>query len=159
MAAAPQQAKITALRSSERGHNDMGWLNTYHTFSFADYYNPKKERNQWSSLRVINEDRVAPLEGFPTHPHRDFEIYSYVLSGSMKHQDSMGYVWQKKNLISNLTQQLRNVEILHRGDIQFTSAGTGIAHSEYNASNKEPLHFLQVKKKMNVWFFLFCSPH
>ncbi|KAJ2921122.1 hypothetical protein H1R20_g15971, partial [Candolleomyces eurysporus] len=113
-------------RSEERGHADHGWLKTYHTFSFAMYQDPKHQ--QYGPLRVMNEDRVSPLTGFGTHPHREFEIFSYIVSGELEHKDSMS-----------------NVEILTRGDIQLTSAGTGISHSEKN-SNKHgvPVHFLQI---------------
>ncbi|KAK0633264.1 Cupin, RmlC-type [Immersiella caudata] len=109
-------AKITPHRSSSRGHSDHGWLNTYHSFSFAGWYNPSF--NQYGSLRVLNEDRVQPNSGFPTHPHRDFEIFSYILSGELTHRDSM----------------------LKKG----AEGGHGIAHSEFNENTKETVHFLQI---------------
>lgn len=111
--------------SQDRGGSNHGWLKTFHTFSFADYYDPSFEN--FGSLRVINEDRVAPSTGFPTHPHREAEIFSYVISGELAHKDSMG-----------------NVETMVRGDIQMTSGGTGIRHSEYNDNKKEEVHFLQI---------------
>jgi redox-sensitive bicupin YhaK (pirin superfamily) len=116
---------IQVRKSLQRGHANHGWLNTYHTFSFADYYHPKF--NSFGSLRVLNEDIVQPGEGFGKHPHRNFEIYSYVVSGELEHKDSMG-----------------NVEILKRGDVQLTSAGSGISHSEYNRNTKQAVHFLQI---------------
>ncbi|KPI39533.1 putative quercetin 2,3-dioxygenase [Cyphellophora attinorum] len=129
------QAKIVPRRSAERGAADHGWLDTKHTFSFASYYNPKHE--QFGALRVLNEDRVAPGTGFPTHPHRDAEIFSYILSGELTHRDSM----QKQGKESNDSKTFYR---MHRGDVQFTTGGKGIAHSEQNEHNKDWVHFLQI---------------
>ncbi|KAH8662031.1 RmlC-like cupin domain-containing protein [Xylariales sp. PMI_506] len=128
-------AKITPHRSSARGHSDHGWLNTYHSFSFAGWHHP--DYNQFGALRVLNEDRVKPNSGFPTHPHRDFEIFSYLLSGELTHRDSM----LKKGSEGGQSDKFYR---MHRGDVQFTTGGTGIAHSEFNEHNKDTVHFLQI---------------
>lgn len=130
-----QHAKIIARRSNERGHADHGWLNTYHTFSFANYYDPQFQN--FGSLRVLNEDRVAPNSGFPSHTHRNAEIFSYIISGELTHRDSMmgkGTSETSKDLYYRIK----------RGDVQFTTGGSGISHSEHNEHDINPVHFLQI---------------
>jgi redox-sensitive bicupin YhaK (pirin superfamily) len=114
--------------ANERGHAEMAWLESWHTFSFADYHDA--DHHQFRALRVINEDFVAPMRGFPTHPHREMEILTYVISGQLTHRDSMG-----------------NARTVHAGQVQYMSAGHGVTHSETNDSETEPVHLLQ------IWIF------
>ena len=131
MATTTSPLKIVKRPWNARGHADHGWLYTFHTFSFASYYDPRYE--DFGPLRVINEDRVERGTGFGTHSHAEFLIWSYIVNGELEHKDSMG-----------------NLENLRRGEVQFTSAGTGIRHSEYNRNKNEDCHFLQIWAKPNV---------
>jgi redox-sensitive bicupin YhaK (pirin superfamily) len=116
---------IVIRKRTERGHTQLGWLDSWHTFSFGDYQDPRFMG--FRSLRVINDDQVAPSAGFPTHGHRDMEIITYVIAGELQHKDSLG-----------------TGSIIRPGDVQRMSAGTGIRHSEFNASHALPVHFLQI---------------
>lgn len=136
MSKALAHAKITPHRSASRGHADHGWLNTYHSFSFADWHDPRY--THFGSLRVLNEDRVRAGSGFPTHPHRDFEIFSYVLSGELTHRDSMLAKGSEGGADADRFYRMK------RGDVQFTTGGTGIAHSETNEHKSDSVHFLQI---------------
>ena len=123
--AAPERAQLSIRRAIDRGHANHGWLDTHHSFSFADYYDPNKMG--FRALRVINEDRIKADAGFPMHPHRDMEIVTYVMEGGLTHKDSLG-----------------SGGLIVPGEVQRMSAGTGIRHSEFNASHEEAVHLLQI---------------
>ncbi len=117
---------MTTIRpGNQRGHFDHGWLDTYHSFSFGEYHD--RDHMGYSCLRVLNEDRISPGQGFGTHPHRDMEIITYVMAGALEHRDSMG-----------------NTETIRAGQLQYMGAGTGVTHSEYNPSDTEAVHLIQV---------------
>ena len=126
MSTATSRSPVFAVvPAAGRAHANHGWLDTYYSFSFADYYDPENEN--WGALRVFNDDTIAGGAGFPAHPHRDMEIVTYVLSGELAHRDSMG-----------------NHGVVGAGGVQFMSAGTGVTHSEYNNNADEPLHLVQM---------------
>jgi redox-sensitive bicupin YhaK (pirin superfamily) len=125
------EPKVTKLAADARGRTEIGWLHSRHSFSFGEYHDPN--RMAFRSLRVLNDDIVEPGKGFGTHPHRDAEIFTYVIEGQLEHRDSMG-----------------NGRIIETGDLQYMSAGRGVLHSEFNPSPKKPVHFLQVWLLPNV---------
>lgn len=126
-----EKIEIIPCRSNERGHIGQGWLKTYHTWSFAPYNDPEYS-NGFGCLRVLNEDRLQPKKGFGKHSHQEYEIFSYIVDRELEHKDSMG-----------------NTEIIHRGEVQFTSASTGLQHSEYNSHQSLCVHFIQIWVKPN----------
>lgn len=146
----PVKKTISPRRSTSRGHTDLGWLSSHHTLSITPYDDPRFRR--FGALRVLNEDRVAARQGFPTHAHRDFEIFSYVLSGELTHRDSTvkaGEEEEEEEEVSgggdnNKKKKRDDFSRLRRGDVQFTTGGTGIAHSEQNEHGSAEVHFLQI---------------
>lgn len=133
---------MTLRKAGERGHFNHGWLDTWHTFSFADYYDP--EQMGFASLRVINEDRVAPGRGFAPHSHRDMEIITYILEGALEHKDSLGNGDAHGRAGVAGGRRPGAASVIRPGDVQRMSAGTGVTHSEYNPSKTEPVHLLQI---------------
>ncbi|MCL4315769.1 MAG: pirin family protein [Gammaproteobacteria bacterium] len=133
---------ISLRKAGERGHFNHGWLDTWHTFSFADYYDP--EQMGFASLRVINEDRVAPGRGFAPHSHRDMEIITYILEGALEHKDSLGNGDAHGRASVAGGRRPGATSVIRPGDVQRMSAGTGVTHSEYNPSKTEPVHLLQI---------------
>jgi len=119
------KVEVEIMKGETRGYFENAWLKSFHSFSFGEYYNPA--RVNFGDLKVINEDRISPSKGFPLHPHKNFEIFSYIIDGQIRHEDSMA-----------------NVEIINNGGVQFTTAGTGIYHSEFNNSAQDELHLLQI---------------